>query len=783
MFRCVNLAVLMNAIFCKNSTRCLSPRVSLSFVPLFKPHFRRYSSANILGTQVESFSYNDDYDDDLSNEIEISLNEIEEKLEKENITHEFKTAAKEKFQISNFRDGQQGVLEYIWGRLRRDLKANVVINLPCGSGKSLLFQLPAYLLTHRNKILENSDVERRGPLKKPVCLVLVPLIAIMKDQVDKLQALNLYGYDFKVCCLHSDLLPKESQEVQAKIVNGKVDMIFMAPERLDTWAARFREQLQKSNSFIHTIVIDEAHCIDTASYRPTYNSISIGNIIEEFEPSALIRLTGTPMTQKILKTDEYTNLEAVIENSCGEKKVFQSQTGVKYNNIELSMYKHYKEEDKMETILNLDPETELPCIVYVNTTKSAELYANQCRGLLESNQDVGDLDIEIKCYHGAMKSRDKTDAQNWFVNNKYAILFATKAFGMGVDKKDIRTVIHWNTPQTVEDYVQEIGRVGRDGSPSKAILYYSKYDDFLIRNVFLPSGKVSHATIQSIITVLRKNKPNDEHWGEKELFENVKLRRSELLETEPDNFDPEEHDEIFSKTSLEHHLKLLKKWGYVDYKDIKKHLHIRLDQESHGYRSNSWNFFIRNQYLPREAEIQKNKWINLKPLDEWVDELNGDKERHQILEKWKAERKGERSDYISLTDSIQSLERDLDKVMLQDILSSLQNKNAIQFEFEVQHHDLRLNDDIVTAFEECDEMKDSDIILNNKILTAKEDGWDEFKKIIHKFAVEPIEIERNKRHEIWKEFEEYHVKNRSDKIRIKNRSDKIWKEIEEYFKQ
>ncbi len=320
---------------------------------------------------------------------------------------------------------------------------DVLLVMPTGAGKSLCYQLPA--------------LARGG-----TALVISPLIALMEDQAAKLQALNL-----RVGRIHSGLPREASREVCREYLNGQLDFLFIAPERLRV--PGFPEMLAKRKPTL--IAIDEAHCISAwgHDFRPDYRTL--GQHLPMLRPAPIIALTATAtptVQQDILRA---LNLD--------DPAVFI--TGFRRENLQIEATELSKPQRPAFIAKLLSDPAARPGIVYAASRKSAEEIASA----LGSS-------FPTAAYHAGLDPATRERVQRHFLSGKLDVVVATIAFGMGVDKADVRSVIHASLPGSVEAYYQEIGRAGRDGKPSRAILLHSfadrKMHDFFIERDYPATG-------------------------------------------------------------------------------------------------------------------------------------------------------------------------------------------------------------------------------------------------------------------------------------------------------
>ncbi len=306
---------------------------------------------------------------------------------------------------------------------------DVLLVMPTGSGKSLCYQLPG--------------IARGG-----TTLVISPLIALMEDQVAALQARG-----FAADRIHSGRDRAISRQVCFDYLNGKLQFLFIAPERLRV--SGFPEMLAKRK--LSLIAIDEAHCISQwgHDFRPDYRMI--GEYLPSFRPAPVIALTATatPLVQ------------GDIAKQLGLDQPARFIRGFRRANIAIEVVEAAPSQRPALAREVLANEGRRPAIVYTPTRKQAEAVA-----------DALAADFPAEAYHAGLDSARRQRVQEAFLKGEIEVIVATIAFGMGIDKPDVRTVVHTALPGSVEAYYQEIGRAGRDGLPSRAILMHSYADRY-----------------------------------------------------------------------------------------------------------------------------------------------------------------------------------------------------------------------------------------------------------------------------------------------------------------
>ena len=347
----------------------------------------------------------------------------------------------ERFGLERFRAGQREVIEdVIAGR-------DVLCVMPTGGGKSLCYQLPSLLLA--------------GPT-----LVVSPLIALMKDQVDALLARGL-----RATLLNSTLDPAEQRTRLAEIEAGQFDLVYVAPERFRSH--RFVEIMTRVRPAL--LAVDEAHCISEwgHDFRPDY--ARIGHARRQIGSPPCIALTAT--ATEIVRRD--------IAEQLGLREPTQYVTGFDRPNLSYAVVDARKEADKLAALAETLRQRPGSAIVYASSRARCESVGAYLQSELRRPSVI---------YHAGLTREERADAQDRFMSGQVQTVVATNAFGMGVDKSDIRSVIHFNLPGTLEAYYQEAGRAGRDGDSAHCLLLYAPGDRFLqemfIENEYPPPDAV-----------------------------------------------------------------------------------------------------------------------------------------------------------------------------------------------------------------------------------------------------------------------------------------------------
>ena len=406
-----------------------------------------------------------------------------------------KTILNQYWGFDNFRPLQEEIINSILNG------QDTLALLPTGGGKSICFQVPALC-------------------KDGICIVVSPLIALMHDQVD-----NLKRRGIPAIAITSAMRKRELDIALDNCVYGKIKFLYLSPERLQTELARVRIGKMKVNM----IAVDEAHCISQWGYdfRPPY--LQVADLREICPDVPVLALTATAIPKVVTDIQEQLLFKT--------KNVFQSS----FLRSNLA-YTVKKTEDKISPLIKLSQQTDGSGIVYARSRRKTMEVAS----LLSKNN------VAATFYHAGLSPEERTKRQKQWLTGECKVIVATNAFGMGIDKSDVRFVVHLDLPDSPEAYFQEAGRAGRDGKPAAALLFYNPKDiDDLERNFeasFPPLSEIKR-TYQALSNMYEV--PVGSGAGMTLIFDQEKLCKTYKLEA----------------IKVFHSLNFLEKEGYIAVND------------------------------------------------------------------------------------------------------------------------------------------------------------------------------------------------------------------------
>lgn len=349
------------------------------------------------------------------------------------------------FGYDSFRPLQEEIIKHVLAQ------KDSLILMPTGGGKSICYQLPAMLM-------------------EGTAIVISPLISLMKDQVDALLANGI-----PAGALNSTNNEVENANIRRECLMGKIKLLYVSPERLLAELDYLLQDIQ-----ISMFAVDEAHCISQwgHDFRPEYTQM--GALRKKFPKTPIIALTAT--------ADKITRNDILQQLSLKDPKVFISSFD--RPNLSLTVKRGYQKKEKSKAILNFINERPNQCgIIYCMSRSKTETMAK----MLNENG------IKTAIYHAGLSNKEREKSQNDFIHDKVQVVCATIAFGMGIDKSNVRWVIHSNLPKSIESYYQEIGRAGRDGMNSDTLLFYSLGDLIML-------SKFAHESNQQEINLEKLNR-------------------------------------------------------------------------------------------------------------------------------------------------------------------------------------------------------------------------------------------------------------------------------------
>jgi ATP-dependent DNA helicase RecQ len=349
-------------------------------------------------------------------------------------THDIAQVARERFGFEKLRAGQEDAVRAVLAG------TDTLVVMATGSGKSAIYQLAGWMIDGAT-------------------LVISPLISLQRDQIENIDEEE----PGDAAAIDASVSEKRREERLEELADEELEFLFLAPEQL----AREETVEKLAEANVSLLVVDEAHCISEwgHDFRPDY--LRIGPLVERLGSPTVLALTATaspPVREEIVERLHMREPELVIR-------------GFDRPNIHLEVERHHEESQKRRALVGRVAALDRPGIVYTATRKLAEAVA----------AELEEAGLRARPYHAGLAKSERNEAQEAFMNDDLDVIAATTAFGMGVDKPNVRFVVHSEPADSVDSYFQEIGRAGRDGKPAKAILFY-RTEDLGLRRFFASSA-------------------------------------------------------------------------------------------------------------------------------------------------------------------------------------------------------------------------------------------------------------------------------------------------------
>lgn len=376
---------------------------------------------------------------------------------------------KKRFNWDAFRPGQKEILQTLLGG-----KSTLGL-MPTGSGKSLIYQM-------------FSD------LKEGVTLCVSPLIALMEDQSQKARSLGL-----KASFIHSQVSAEEKRKRLKEFSEGHYRLFFVTPERLQK--PEFQEAIKSVT--LALFVVDEAHCISLwgHDFRPDYAKLG-----------AIQKAWGMPLTLALTATAT-ADVQVEIQKSLSIASDSIISSGMKRDNLEIAVEEHYGLEAKLQRVLPDIKSRHGAMLIYVTLIRSAE----------EIYRELRKAGLDPLIYHGELEPQKRKSNMKKFMSQESPLMVATPAFGLGIDKPNIRAVYHFEPPSSIESYFQEVGRAGRDGNPAQGLFLYDE-EDLTIPMQFIKSAHPEESFIRKVFHLIEKNPDRVKSEGEAFLVEQMTFK-------------------------------------------------------------------------------------------------------------------------------------------------------------------------------------------------------------------------------------------------------------------